>query len=254
MKISKSFQYAKSLNLFGKFICFLSLMIGSAHSSYAVVTRLPEEAYDKLYALHAKIKFLHGDPMAELPEQLLTANFLPSNAKVLELGSDVGRNSCVIGTILDDSRNMVTVEPRYEAIKFLKENRNVNKLNFHIENAAVSKVPLIQQGWNTIPSEVDIPGYTRVNTITFDELQLKYGIDFDTMIVDCEGGLYYILRDDPTILRNIKLIIIENDFSCAEHSRFVVDIFKKNGFEVIHNEGPTYWDDNSFYQVWMKFD
>lgn len=236
-----------------KSICLaIFFLVSISTINFVESSSLPEEAYERLNEIHKKVTLLHGDINCELPEQLLSANFLPSDAKVLELGADVGRNSCVIGTILEDSSQMVSVEPRLEAIPYLTANRDHNGLNFHIEPSAVSMVPLLQQGWSTIPSEVDLPGYTRVNTITFDELMLKYGIDFDTLIVDCEGGLYYILKDDPSILSNIKLIIIENDFASDEHQRFVVDKFRENGFEVIHNEGPPYRGDNSFYQVWSK--
>jgi len=31
------------------------------------------------------------------------------------------------------------------------------------------------------------PGYKWVNTITLDEVKKKYNIDFDTLVLDCEG-------------------------------------------------------------------
>jgi len=236
-----------------KLINLLFLLTAAALFNSVDAANLQEDAYQRLYAIQAKIHLKYGDLRHELPEQLLTTIFLPADAKVLELGADVGRNSCVIATILKDSRNMVTVEPRLEAIPYLRENRDVNNLKFYIEPSAISKIPLVQKGWSTIPSAVDLPGYTRVQTITYEQLQKKYGIKFDTLIIDCEGAFYYILRDEPNILNNIKLIIIENDFSSAEHYQFVADQFRKNGFEVIHNEGPPHWDENSsFYQVWAK--
>lgn len=215
-------------------------------------TSLPDSSYERLEELHAKFSLIHGNQKHELPEQLLVATYLPADAKVLELGADVGRNSCVIATILGDSRNLVSVESRKEALPCLAMNREHNSFHFHIEPAAISKVPLVQKGWITIPSEVDLPGYTRVDTITYGELRLKYGIDFDTLVADCEGALFYILRDEPSFLEGIRLIFIENDFQCAEHCTFVIDSFREKGFELIHNEGAAYWYDNSFYQVWAR--
>lgn len=211
-----------------------------------------EEGLKRLEEIHSKLKLIHGRFLEEYPEQLMVATYLPADAKVLELGSEVGRNSCVIGAILNDSRNLVTLETRPEAVKSLRENRDFNKLQFHIVHAALSKVPIIQKGWISIPSEVDLPGYFRINTFTFNELQEKYKIEFDTMVVDCEGALYYILCDDPEILKNIKLVIIENDFKNQDHYRYVKNLFIKNGLEVVYNGSERRYWENGFYQVWKK--
>ena len=71
----------------------------------------------------------------------------------------------------------------------------------------MSKKKLIQRGWETKPSDILEEGYKWVNILNFDELQNKYKIEFDTLILDCEGAFYFILKDSPEILNNIKLII-----------------------------------------------
>jgi FkbM family methyltransferase len=211
------------------------------------------DAAARLQEIHAKLRLMHGSFSEEYPEQLMTTMYLSPDAKVLELGGNIGRNTCVIASILNDSRNLVSVESSTEIAKLLQENRDLNALQFHIEASALSKVPLVQSGWDTIPSEVDIPGFFRVNTIPFDQLQRKYGIEFDTFVVDCEGALYYILRDDPEILRNINLVIIENDFHELEKAQFVHSLFEKNGLKLVYNQaggwGPCY---PIFFQVWKK--
>ena len=35
-----------------------------------------------------------------------------------------------------------------------------------------------------------LPGYKPVNTITLEELNNKYNIEFDTLVLDCEGAFY----------------------------------------------------------------
>jgi len=60
-------------------------------------------------------------------------------------------------------------------------------------------------------------GYKWVKTITYDDLKLKYKINFDTLVLDCEGAFYYILMDMPEILENIKLIIMENNYHNFSH-------------------------------------
>lgn len=246
-------RVVQSANFVGKLVFTASLIVSCLLlNSHLHAANLPPQAYQRLNDIHKKVHLLHGDINAELPEQLLSANFLPSNAKVLELGADVGRNSCVIATILDDSSQMVSLETRPDAARFLEENRLHNGLKFHVKNAALSKVGLVQRGWVTIPSEVDLPGYTRVPTVTFDQLMAEFGIVFDTLVCDCEGALYWILKDEPRLLDNIHLILIENDFQCAEHQQFVANHFRQSGFSVLHNEGGPYWGEHSFYQVWAK--
>ena len=65
----------------------------------------------------------------------------------------------------------------------------------------------LQKDWNTIPSDTVLPGYKEVNTITYTDLVKKYNINFDTLVIDCEGAFYYILQDMPETLNNIKLLL-----------------------------------------------
>jgi hypothetical protein len=207
----------------------------------------------KLQNIHSKLQLLHGNFQEEYPEQLMTAMYLSDDAKVLELGGNVGRNSCVIASILKNSKNLVTLESCPDSAVLLRKNRDINELKFNIEVSALSKRPLIQSGWTTIPSAVDLPGYFRLNIISFDDLQEKYDIKFDTLIADCEGALYYILQDDPEILKNMNMIIIENDFIDMQHMLDVQKLFCKYGLKLVYNQsggwGPCY---DHFYQVWKK--
>ena len=55
----------------------------------------------------------------------------------------------------------------------LKENRDANNFNFHIDNLALSKRKAIQQGWYIMPSEQFYKSYEWVNIITFEEIKKK---------------------------------------------------------------------------------
>jgi FkbM family methyltransferase len=231
----------------------LFVLLGLIQTCIPLEAQTLDYATERLQLIHSKLRLIHGSLLEEFPEQLMTAMFLPEDAKVLELGGNVGRNSCVIASILNDSSNLVTMESCPKSAKLLKKNRDFNGLRFHIEVAAISKIPLIQSEWNSMPSTVDVPGFFRVNTMTFDEVQKKYGMEFNTLVADCEGALYNILLDDPEMLRNMKLIIIENDFRDFQNMLFVHDLFKRYGLELVYNrEGgwePCY---HYFYQVWSR--
>lgn len=185
----------------------------------------------------------------------MAARYLTGNEKVLEIGGNIGRNSLVIGYILKEkgNNNFVTLESDIDITKQLTENRDLNNLDFHIESSALSKRNLIQIGWDTIESNVLLDGYKKVNTITLEELYAKYKIDFDTLVLDCEGAFYYILMDMPEILNNVNLIIIENDYFDISKKLYVDEILKKNNFYVDYVEGGG-WGvcSDYFFQVWKK--
>ena len=109
-------------------------------------------------------------------------------------------------------------------------------MNFYVENTALSKRNLIQKGWDTIVSDIVLPEYKKVNTITYEQLNKKYNIQFDTLVLDCEGAFYYILQDMPEILNNIKLIIMENDYHDITHKNYVDDVLTKKGFKNIYTK------------------
>lgn len=206
--------------------------------------------------LHSIIKIKHGDFKDELPEQKMVLMYLNGNEKVLELGSNIGRNSLIIAQILQKKKNyynFVSLECDPIVCAQLIENRDLNGFRFHIENSALSKRNLIQKYWDTIVSDDLLDGYERVKNISFEQLKTKYRIDFDTLIIDCEGAFYYILQDMPELLDNINLIIMENDYVDLRHKEFVDNILRQNNFYVDYVKhggwGPCY---KFFYEVWKK--
>ena len=208
---------------------------------------------EKVKHIHQNVKFIGGPIFDEVPEQRMVVQFLDSKAKVLELGSNIGRNTIIISTILEDENNLVTLETDPRTAKILDINRRSNFMNFKIENSALSSRKLIQRGWDTIPSDVVLDGYISVHVISYQELIEKYGIEFDTLVVDCEGALYYIFQDFPTILDNIKMIIMENDYHDIEKKNFVDSFMVSNNFERIYNEAGGWGPCASFfYEVWKR--
>ena len=172
----------------------------------------------------------------ELPEQKMAVRYLRGQEKVLEIGGNIGRNSLVIASILENSNNLVTLESDVNISKQLSENRDLNNMKFYIESSALSKRKLIQKDWDTKPSETLEPNFKWVNTITLEQLKTKYNIKFDTLVLDCEGAFNYILMDMSEILDNINLIIMENDYHVLEQKKYVDNILIKNNFYVDYTE------------------
>jgi FkbM family methyltransferase len=215
------------------------------------VTGEPDN-FIKLLKIHSTLKLNHGSFRDEFPEQQMAVKYLKGKEKVLEIGGNIGRNSCVIGRLLDHS-DFVSMECHPIISEQLKENRDLNGLTFHVENAALSKRKLIQRGWDTMPSDTLLEGYSPVHTITYQELKEKYKIQFDTLVLDCEGAFYYILLDMPEILDNIQLIIMENDYHDYTHKLELDAILIEKGFCVDYTEaggwGPCY---SHFFEVWKR--
>ena len=216
-------------------------------------------AMQKLHQIHQLLQLDHGSFDDELPEQIMTVTYLKGHEKVLEIGANVGRNSLIIAHILKacGNNNFVTLESDAEIAKQLEDNRNTNNFNFAIENSALSKRNLIQTGWNTIVGDEVLDGYKKVNTITLDELRRKYKIDFDTLVLDCEGAFYYILMDMPEILDGINLIIMENDYTDLERKKYIDGVLIAQGFTIDYTRSAG-WATfiktcyENFYEVWIR--
>jgi hypothetical protein len=66
---------------------------------------------NKLNNLHNKLTIKHGSFKDEIPEQLMVVRFIKGNEKVLEIGSNIGRNTLIIADILNSNgnNNLVTL-------------------------------------------------------------------------------------------------------------------------------------------------
>ena len=210
---------------------------------------------NKLTNIHSKLKINHGTFNDELPEQKMVTRYLTGTEKVLEIGGNIGRNSLIIASILQNGTNLVVLESDTNIANQLTENKILNNFNFHVESSALSNRKLIQQGWETKPSNTLQAGYKWVKTITLENLKTKYNIEFDTLVLDCQGAFYYILMDIPELLNNINLIIMENNYHNIEHKNYIDKILTNNNFVVDYVEsggwGPCY---DNFFEVWKKND
>jgi FkbM family methyltransferase len=216
--------------------------------------------------LHRKLQLNYGSFNEEYEEQRMAVMYIKPDDIVLELGGNIGRNSCVIASLLKDSKNLVVFESFDTTAKQLQENRDINNLHFHIESCAISKSDLYQTGWDTKPvneiseaNTVELARWTKVNTATWSDIKQKYAsLRFDTLVADCEGALYYILRDEPTFLENFTTIIIENDFKNLHHKHYVDEEFKKFNFKRVYvkaidlPQGVFDYVKEFFYEVWEK--
>lgn len=217
----------------------------------------------RLFELHNTLNFTNKNNLKkEIPEQLMVLKHIKPTDVVLEFGGSIGRNSCIISKILNDSNNLVTIEPNSSERINLEKNRLLNSFNFKIEPNVLSNIPLYSIGWNTYKNNV--PGSTFVNNISWDTLLNKYNLNFNVFIIDNEGNFVDNLKTFPTMLENINLLSIEHDFNSEYDLNYFVNTMNKNGFKMIDKYmkndkyGPGInWSDGVktdpiFVSVWEK--
>jgi FkbM family methyltransferase len=206
--------------------------------------------------IHRKLTFTGGSLNDELPEQLMSLQYINSSSTVLELGGNIGRNSCVISSILDDSSRLVVLETNEDDAKILAKNRDSNGFKFNIETCAISKNRMFQHGWNCVESEFQPgPEWKEVKTVPWEYITNKYDLKFDTLVADCEGGLFYILYQQEHFIDSFKTIIVENDYLDYNKKLYVDHIYTKHGFKKIYQKegcigGRPEWTIPDFYAVW----
>jgi FkbM family methyltransferase len=202
-----------------------------------------------LSEIHSNLKLIGGSMNDEYPEQIMAMKYIKPDAKVLEIGANIGRNTLIIASLLNNSSNLTTLECDPESYSVLLENIKLNGFQVKAINAALSKKQLIQKGWETYISEIIPEGFKKVNTIHFEDL----GETFDTLVLDCEGAFYYILQDFPEILNGVTTIIMENDYHNFSHKEHIDTILFENGFWIDYSK-PGGWGpcENFFYQVFLR--
>jgi len=211
---------------------------------------------DGIFKIHENLKIHHGSLKEELPEQRLTYMFLNGEETVLEIGGNIGRNSLVMANILTDDKRLVVLESDENNANLLVENKNLNNFYFNIEAKALCKNKLMQKGWDTIEGNELKADYKWVETCDYNYLKDKYQLNFDTIVVDCEGAFYYILRDFPEVLDGVNLVIMENDYKTVDDYNYVANSLSNNGLKKVYMESllEAAWSPcvRNFFEVWKR--
>jgi FkbM family methyltransferase len=219
------------------------------------IATMPDEY--RLSYIQSKLKLSHGSFQDEYPEQLMATKFIKPDDVVFEIGGNIGRNSLIIASLISDSKNLTVVETDPASISRLTYNRDANHLNFRIVPAAISKLPMIQRGWDTRISDTVPDGWYRVNTASYADICSTMEKKPNVMVIDCEGALYYILQEESTFFDGINLVIMENDYKSIEHKEYVDQRLRDAGLKRIYVRPlhATYIIcKENFYEVWAKDD
>ena len=222
---------------------------------------------DKLLNIQKTLKLNHGTFNEEKIEQSLCVKYINKNDIVLELGGNIGRVSLIIASIIKKN-NLVVFEPCIDTYKKLCENRNLNFLDFCIVNGALSDKELYFHQYKSYTID-DISSLSdnikqklqKINVVSFSETEDLLKKKFNTLVIDCEGAFYDILKNNNKILDNIDKIIIENDYQNISHKKYVNELLEKNDFHTVESIDldPKYFKyhpntelQKGFYEVKIK--
>lgn len=180
------------------------------------------------------------------------AKHLQPDAKVLELGACLGYVSCLTNTLLNDKSKHVVLEANPNLIPSIELNKKENKCSFHVENMVISKSDandfymhkLIVGG----SSKRKTGNKITVKGIDFNTLILKYGFNFDTLIMDIEGGELDLLRNFQDDISRFKKIFVElhpfANILTQQESQECEEILTSLGFKISIRDGN--------FQIWEQ--
>lgn len=199
----------------------------------------------------------------EKEEQMLVNKYISPDASVLELGARYGTVSCLISKILKDPTKHIAVEPDSSVISALERNKRVNGGKFSIYNGVVSKHSYDLNFIDSSFKHYEYGTYTTrsenssIKNMSLNELQKMYDIEFDTIVADCEGFFCDFVDENPDILKNVKLLIYEQDGipwnEMIKKYEKLDNILEEYGFVRIHTlPHPKYDNNPHFHNVWLK--
>ena len=160
----------------------------------------------KIFYISTSIKFIYTDTIN------INMNFYTYKTKTKdEFDTIITSIISEIQPIINKYNNEDTI---YNEILFILNNEK------QIDKECENNLKEIDKVFNICePNTIDI-------NFNCECIKTKYNIEFDTLVLDCEGAFYYILMDMPEILDNINLIIMENDYQDYNHKLFIDDVLR----------------------------
>jgi len=177
----------------------------------------------------------------------MVRKWLPANATVLEVGARYGSVSCVIAAMQQQSGKAVSVEPDFKVWDALDNNLKTYACQVNVLKGVLGTTPVVIEelgtgGFGTrtqaTGSKVKTPSRI-VPAHSLTQVEKDFNMHFDTLVIDCEGCFPTLLRENPNILQQMGLIIVEAHTDRLEDSeeQAVADLQSKSGFEVVAQQG-----------------
>lgn len=173
----------------------------------------------------------------EREEQYISNDYINPDMTVLELGGRYGTVSCVINNKLENPKNHIVIEPDITVIDSLKKNKKSHKSKFKILNVIISnkKMKINKKGYATTVSLIKDENEDEevIKNYSLKYIMKKYKINFDALVVDCEGCLCNFIDENEKYVKNYKIIIFERDMPNDCNYNLIDEKLEKWGFKLI---------------------
>ena len=169
----------------------------------------------------------------EIVEQQLVQKYIKPNDKVLELGARYGSVSIRTNKIVNDKSSHYVVEPDSAVWDCLENNMKINNCNFNIIKGVISKdkYSVCQKAYST---------YTYKDPNSKTKSYDLPDVDFNVLIVDCEGFFETFYEENKSLFPKLETIIFEGDEPERCDYDYLLSEFDKLGFKVIEKiKEPT---------------
>ena len=165
----------------------------------------------------------------EVQEQHDANQYIKPDDKVLELGARWGGISITINKILKNKKDHVAVEPESIVWEALQKNRDRHYCEFQICRGAISKKPLKMNdgGYNGFGNYTSHTEEGDVNLFKISD----FNIDFNVLVVDCEGALENFYNENKDFFKQLRLILFERDRKDDCDYEYLENEFLKLGFK-----------------------
>jgi hypothetical protein len=178
----------------------------------------------------------HGKPInlkIEIVEQELVQKYIKPEDRVLELGARYGSVSIRTNKIVNDKSSHYVVEPDSAIWECLENNMKINNCNFNIIKGVIAKdkYSVCQKNYST---------YTYKDENSKTESYDLPDVDFNVLIVDCEGFFQTFYEENKSLFPKLETIIFEGDEPERCDYDYLLSEFDKLGFKVIEKiKEPT---------------
>jgi len=188
----------------------------------------------------------------EVQEQKDASKYIEPNDVVLEIGGRYGSVSTKIQENLGNKKAHVVVEPDTLVIPALQKNKEINNDEYSIFHGLISQknvfLSYISDGYgtryyDTMKKETSTP--LPIDVLTYNEFCRLYPLDFNVLVVDCEGCFEQLLDEIGDHIRHYRLVLLELDWPDRTNYNRVHDILLQNGFRRIRSGTHSIYTNNT---------
>jgi FkbM family methyltransferase len=151
----------------------------------------------------------------EIEERALLNRWLPADLPVVEIGGGLGVVSCLSNRKMSRPQDHVVVEANPLLVPLLEQNRDLNRCQFKVVNAALAyDTQMIELGIDSAFVGSSIEGSfdrtVSVPTTSVAAIADSNGFDRFSLISDCEGGEGALVDRELDTLRNrCRFLLVE---------------------------------------------